>query len=36
VSCAIISVLDGVIRLDNPWAALPLGPAVSALLMSLS
>ena len=36
VSCAIISVLDGLIRLDNPWAAVPLGLATGALLMRLS
>lgn len=36
VSCAIISVFDGLVRLDNPWASMPLDPAASALLMTLS
>jgi hypothetical protein len=36
VSCAIVSVLDGLVRMDNPWAAVPLDPATSELLMTLS
>jgi hypothetical protein len=36
VSCALVSVLDGLVRLDNPWAAVRIDPAASALLMTLS
>jgi hypothetical protein len=36
VSCALVSVLDGLVRLDNPWAAVRLDLAASALLMTLS
>lgn len=36
VSSVIVSVLKGVIRLDNPWAAVPLSPGASALVMTLS
>jgi hypothetical protein len=36
VSSAMVSVLDGLVRFDNPWAAVPLGGAASALVMTLS
>ncbi len=36
VSCALVSVRDGLIRLDNPWAAVPIDAATSALIMTLS
>src|SRR5262249_58021238 len=36
VSCAIVSVLDGLVRFDNPWATEPLSQAASASLMTLS
>ena len=35
-SCAIVSVLDGVVRLDNPWASTPVAPAISEVLMGHS
>ncbi len=35
-SCAILSVLDGIILLSNPWAAVPLDAATTESLMTLS
>jgi hypothetical protein len=36
VSCVLVSVLDGLVRLDNPWAAVRIDQPASALMMTLS